>query len=200
MKATSNDLDIIAENPGPTDREIPFNYTSAGDMQALSLVFDEENVRLLEELRDRRVTGRSARLLMRIIGELLIHRRNPYLYQELIDSHARRVRLFEHALKDLDIIEETSNGESRVLAIVSNLRKYFFGFREEIEQAPDFRRKVKKELGAIVGVDNVLFDPFSLVSHATDATDWRLFSRWQLLPPTTRSRLLRLLPLLPLSV
>jgi len=175
MKATSNDLDTIAENPGPTDREIPFNYTSAGDMQALSLVFDEENVRLLEELRDRRVTGRSARLLMRIIGELLIHRRNPYLYQELIDSHARRVRLFEHALKDLDIIESTSNGESRVLAIVSNLRKYFFGFREEIEQAPDFRRKVKKELGAIVGVDNVLFDPFSLVSHATDATDWRLF-------------------------
>jgi FAD/FMN-containing dehydrogenase/Fe-S oxidoreductase len=158
-----------------SEREIPFNYTSAGDRQALSLVFDEESIRLLDELRDRRVTGRSARLLMRIIGELLIHRRNPYLYQELIDSHARRVRLFEHALKDLDIIATTANGETRVLSIVSNLRRYFQEFREEIEEVPDFRRRLKRELGAVVGPDNVLFDPFSLVSHATDATDWRLF-------------------------
>jgi FAD/FMN-containing dehydrogenase/Fe-S oxidoreductase len=112
---------------------------------------------------------------MRIIGELLIHRRNPYLYQELIDSHARRVRLFEHALKDLDIIATTANGETRVLSIVSNLRRYFQEFREEIEEVPDFRRRLKRELGAVVGPDNVLFDPFSLVSHATDATDWRLF-------------------------
>ena len=27
----------------------------------------------------------------------------------------------------------------------------------------------------MIGADNVLFDPFTLVSHATDATDWRLF-------------------------
>lgn len=174
MMAHQNETEIQLPETG-SGREIPFNYTSAGDRQALSLVFDEENVRLLDELRERRVTGRSARLLMRIIGELLIHRRNPYLYQELIDSHARRVRLFEHALKDLDIIASSANGESRVLSIVSNLRKYFHDFREEIEEAPDFRRKVRKELGAVVGQENVLFDPFSLVSHATDATDWRLF-------------------------
>jgi FAD/FMN-containing dehydrogenase/Fe-S oxidoreductase len=31
-----------------------------------------------------------------------------------------------------------------------------------------------RELGAVVGKDNVLFDPFAIVSHATDATDWRL--------------------------
>ncbi len=33
---------------------------------------------------------------------------------------------------------------------------------------------MKRELGAVVGVKNVLFDPFSLAAHATDATDWRL--------------------------
>jgi len=157
------------------EREIPFNYTSAGDRQALSLVFDEEYLRLFDELRDVRVTGRSARLLMRIIGELLIHRRNPYLYQELIDSHPRRVRLFEHALKDLDIIASSANGEERVLSIISTLRSYFSRFREEIEHAQDFRKRLRRELGAVVGIDNVLFDPFSLVSHATDATDWRFY-------------------------
>jgi FAD/FMN-containing dehydrogenase len=31
-----------------------------------------------------------------------------------------------------------------------------------------------RELGAVVGKENVLFDPFTIVSHATDATDWRL--------------------------
>jgi FAD/FMN-containing dehydrogenase/Fe-S oxidoreductase len=33
---------------------------------------------------------------------------------------------------------------------------------------------MQSELGRVVGRENVLFDPFTLVSHATDATDWRL--------------------------
>ena len=33
---------------------------------------------------------------------------------------------------------------------------------------------MQSELGRVVGRANVLFDPFTLVSHATDATDWRL--------------------------
>ena len=71
-------------------REIPFNYTSAGDRQAISFLLGPYIVRMLDELRELRVTGRSARLLMGIIGEILIHRRNPYLFQELVDSVARR--------------------------------------------------------------------------------------------------------------
>ena len=155
-------------------REIPFNYTSATDHQALSHLLGEENVRILDELKDIRVTGRSARLLMRIFGEVLIHRRNPYLFQELVDSAARRTRLFEHAFTDLDTIAEAANGEPRVLSIIDQLKKLFNDFRAEVEQIPDFRRRLKRELGAVVGPINVLFDPFTLVSHATDATDWRL--------------------------
>ncbi len=155
-------------------REIPFNYTSATDRQALSHLLGEENVRMLDELRDIRVTGRSARLLMRIFGEVLIHRRNPYLFQELVDSAARRTRLFEHAFKDLDTISGSANGERRVLCIVEALRKIFDDFRIEVERAPEFRKRLKRELGVVVGPGNVLFDPFTLVAHATDATDWRL--------------------------
>jgi FAD/FMN-containing dehydrogenase/Fe-S oxidoreductase len=43
-----------------------------------------------------------------------------------------------------------------------------------VEAAPELRRRIVRELGPVVGQDGVLFDPFTLVSHATDATDWRL--------------------------
>ena len=155
-------------------REIPFNYTSATDQQLLSYLLGDESVRVLDELKGLRVTGRSARLLMRSIGALLIHRRNPYLYQDLVDSPSRRTRLFGPVSSDFDVIEGSAKGEERVLSIVSRLRTIFDEFRLEIEGVPELRRRLKWELGAIAGAKNVLFDPFSLVAHATDATDWRL--------------------------
>jgi len=155
-------------------REIPFNYTSADDPRVLSMLLAPEHVRTLEDLRSRRVTGRSARLLMRFFGELLIHRRNPYLFQELVDSASRRKRLFGTAEKTLDIIERSAGGEVRVLGIVQACRSLLASFRSEVEEAPERRRRMKRELGEIIGARNVLFDPFALVSHATDATDWRL--------------------------
>ncbi len=155
-------------------REIPFNYTSADDRQAVTLLLGAEVWSKLEELRSRRVTGRSARLLMRFFGEVLIHRRNPFLLQELADSGERRRRLFENMEKDLALVERNSAGEARVLEVLATCRKLFAEFRQEIEATPDLRRRMASELGRIVGRDNVLFDPFALVSHATDATDWRL--------------------------
>jgi D-lactate dehydrogenase (cytochrome) len=156
-------------------REIPYNYTSASDRQAISFILGEEILKQVEELRDIRVTGRSARLLMQILGDILIHGRNPYLFQELIDSVPRRVRIFDHARKDLETIASSANGEPRVMAIVETLRTKLDKFRAEIEIIPEYRRKVKRELAPVVGAKNVLFDPFSIVAHATDATDWRLY-------------------------
>jgi len=156
-------------------REIPYNYTSASDRQAISFILGEEVVRQIEELRDLRVTGRSARLLMQLFGDILIHGRNPYLFEELISSEKRRNRIFEHARKDMETIQASANGEPRVLAIVEILHAKLDKFRGEIERLPEFRRRVRKELAPIVGAKNVLFDPFSIVAHATDATDWRLY-------------------------
>ena len=151
-------------------REIPFNYTSAGDSQAVALLLGEPMVAILEELRGRRVTGRSARLLMRFLGEILIHRRNPYLFQELIDSRARRGRFFEHTGKDLAVIEQNAAGEARVHEVLAACRELLTGFRSDVETAPALRRRLKRELGAVIGAGNVRFDPFALVAHATDAT------------------------------
>ena len=155
-------------------REIPFNYTSADDRQAISQLLGPEVWAKLEELRSRRVTGRSARLLMRFFGEILIHRRNPYLFQELVDSAPRRRRFFENIEKDLGIVDRNANGEERVLAVLAECGRILSEFRAQVEGTPELRRRMVRELGAVVGKDNVLFDPFTLVSHATDATDWRL--------------------------
>ena len=155
-------------------REIPFNYTSADDRQAVTFLLGPEVWSRLEELRSRRVTGRSARLLSRFFGELLVHRRNPFLLQELVDSPPRRARLLENAGKDLAVVERNAGGEPRVLEILASCRDLLKRFTAEVEGLGELRRRLTRELGAVVGPENVFFDPFSLVSHATDATDWRL--------------------------
>ncbi|HSN15108.1 MAG TPA: DUF3683 domain-containing protein, partial [Anaeromyxobacteraceae bacterium] len=155
-------------------REIPYNYTSADDRSAISQLLGPEVWRKLEELRARRVTGRSARLLMRFFGEILIHRRNPFLFQELVESAPRRRRFFENIDKDLGIVERHAGEETRVLEVLASCRELLGAFRRDVETAPELRRRMVRELGAVAGKDNVLFDPFTIVSHSTDATDWRL--------------------------
>jgi FAD/FMN-containing dehydrogenase/Fe-S oxidoreductase len=156
-------------------REIPFNYTSAADRQAVSFLLGDEAVRILDELRGARVTGRSARILLRVFGEVLIHRRNPYLYEELVSSAQRRKRFFGNTANDLESLASRADGDPRVMDILGRCRELLKKFREEVEGTPELRKRVKRELEVIVGAHNVLFDPFTLVSHATDATDWRLF-------------------------
>ncbi len=67
-------------------REIPYNYTSADDKKIFSLMLGEDAWLRLGNLRTQRVTGRSAKLLMRFIGDLFILYRNPFLFQDLLDS------------------------------------------------------------------------------------------------------------------
>jgi FAD/FMN-containing dehydrogenases len=105
----------------------------------------------------------------------LIYRRNPYLFQELVSSASRRKRMFENADKHLNIIEQNIGDEARVRKVVDASRQLLNDFRKDIEKVPGLRRRMRKELGAVAGVNNILFDPFTLVSHATDATDWRLY-------------------------
>jgi len=155
-------------------REIPFNYTSADDRQAVSQLLGDEIWRKLEQLRERRVTGRSARLLMRFLGEVLIHRRNAYLYQELIDDRKRRRRFLRNLETDLGIVEANAGGEALVNEVIGACRGLLQTIIREVTQAPAERQRILAALGPIVGKANVLFDPYTLVAHATDATDWRL--------------------------
>ncbi len=174
-------------------REIPYNYTSADDRQAVSFLLGPGVWQALEDLRSRRVTGRSARLLMRFFGEVLIHRRNPYLFQELLDSPARRRRFFDDAETSLGIIGQNAGTETRVVDVLRACGGVLDSFRDEVEGAPERRARLRRTLGAVVGKDNVLFDPFTLVSHSTDATDWRLHLPLAVATPTEERQVAPLL-------
>ncbi len=176
-------------------REIPYNFTSADDRLIINHLFGSTVWDDLEELRSQRVTGRSARLVMRFMGDLFILHRNPFLYQELIDSPLRRHSFFKTAEKDLAIIDTTAKGgdlleerSNKVINLVNLCRDRLKDLKKELSGASARRQDITKQLGAIIGKENVCFDPFSLISHATDATDWRLYLPLAVLRPSSEEQ------------
>jgi len=156
-------------------REIPFNYTSADDAQVVRLLLGDETWKVLEDLRSHRVTGRSARLVMRFFGEVFIIRRNPFLYEELVDSPKRRRRFAGNARAELETVRRKSDGNQSVIELVDRCCRLLDEVENEIAATPRKRKAFRKVVGNVIGESNVFFDPFTRVGHATDATDWRLY-------------------------
>lgn len=157
-----------------TAREIPFNYTSADDQQVVTLLLGAEIWGILERLRGQRVTGRSARLLLRFLGEAFLLRRNPFLFQELVDDAVRRRRFADTCAHDLDLVADNSGGNADVHHVVGCCRDLLRQLIVDVVATPARQARLRASLGAVVGPANVHTDPFTLISHATDATDWRL--------------------------
>ena len=66
-------------------REIPYNYTSFSDREIVIRLLGEDMWRVLDELlRSERVTGRSARMLYEVLGDIWVVQRNPYLEDDLL--------------------------------------------------------------------------------------------------------------------
>lgn len=174
-------------------REIPFNYTSADDARVVALLLGDGTWARLEELRGRRVTGRSARLLMRFLGEVFIHRRNAYLFEELLASPKRRTKLLGGLEADLAGIEAKAAGEPLVGEVLAACRALLGRFVAEIRETPALRARARQALAPIVGAANVQFDPFTRVAHATDATDWRLHLPFAVVRPFEEAQVAPLL-------
>ena len=181
-------------------REIPYNFTSADDNLIINHLFGPHVWDMLEELRSQRITGRSARLVMRFIGDLFIMKRNPFLYQELIDSPVRRHQFFQTAATDLQVIESgvTRVGVSearrdKVLTLVNICREKLQALKKHVGDTKQKRARIQKELEAILDRENICFDPFTLISHATDATDWRLCLPFAVVYPSGEKQLAPLL-------
>jgi hypothetical protein len=71
-------------------REIPYNYTSFSDREIVIRLLGERAWDLLNRLRDERRTGRSARMLYEVLGDVWVVQRNPYLQDDLLDNPKRR--------------------------------------------------------------------------------------------------------------
>ena len=58
-------------------REIPYNYTSFSDREIVLRLLGEPAWEAILELRGERRTGRSARMLYEVLGEMWAVARNP---------------------------------------------------------------------------------------------------------------------------
>src|SRR5690349_1995885 len=86
-------------------REIPYNYTSFSDREIVIRVLGPAAWETLQALQDERRTGRSARMLFEILGDIWVVQRNPYLEDDLVDNPDRRQLLIDalwHRLREIE--------------------------------------------------------------------------------------------------
>src|ERR1700754_489070 len=86
-------------------REIPYNYTSFSDREIVMRLLGASAWTDLEGLRGERRTGRSARMLYEVLGDIWVVQRNPYLQDDLLENPRRRAALIEalhHRLNEID--------------------------------------------------------------------------------------------------
>ena len=182
-------------------REIPYNYTSFSDREIVIRLLGEASWRLLDELRGKRQTGRSARMLYEVLGDIWVVRRNPYLQDDMLDNPKRRQALIDalhHRLGEVDkrriVTDQADSGDAvsdeeakkrseNVEALLAAARKAIAAFSDEFRQTYDLRKRANKILGRYTAKDNIKFDGLSRVSHVTDATDWRVEYPFVVLTP-----------------
>ncbi|MES2635678.1 MAG: DUF3683 domain-containing protein, partial [Pseudomonadota bacterium] len=184
--------EILHSEPIPAVRlrEIPYNYTSFSDREIVIRFLGEEIWDVLNVLRGERKTGRSARMLFEVLGDLWVVSRNPYLQDDLLDNPKRRKALIDalyHRIKAIDErnINGDSSGNEKVQKLVAAATKAVEKFAEDFRQTYDLRKKALAKYSKITRKDNIQFDGLARVSHVTDATDWRVEYPFVVLNPDT---------------
>jgi FAD/FMN-containing dehydrogenase/Fe-S oxidoreductase len=154
-------------------REIPYNYTSFSDKEIILRYFDSEIWELLDGLSTRRITGRTARLIFEIIGDIFIIDRNPYIFNDYLEDQKKQKRLKKlHQIRFDSIINKTSN--EQIVEFIKKFRKIDSAFFDRFKTEKKRRSKILRTLSSITAKDNIFFTAFEKVSHVTDATDWRV--------------------------
>ena len=169
-------------------REIPYNYTSFSDREIVIRLLGADGWTLLDELRTERRTGRSARMLYEVLGDIWVVQRNPYLEQDLLDNPKRRgllIGALQHRLGEIDRRRERDDParDAKVAQLLARAREAVTAFEQSFATVDGLRRRARKALGAHTRDDNVCFDAYARVSHATDATDWRVEIPFVVLTP-----------------
>ncbi|VVD60060.1 putative FAD-linked oxidoreductase [Pandoraea communis] len=183
-------------------REIPYNYTSFSDREIVMRLLGADAWAILDELRAERRTGRSARMLYEVLGDIWVVRRNPYLQDDLLDNPKRRKLLIDaldHRLNEIDKRRRADVAEhadatgreraARVEQLEAAARRAVADFAAEFGKMADLRRRAKKVLGRTTAHDNIKFDGLSRVSHVTDATDWRVEYPFVVLTPDSEAEM-----------
>ena len=157
-------------------REIPYNYTSFSDREIVLRLLGEPAWRALDALRSERRTGRSAKMLYEVLGDMWVVSRNPYIEDELIADKKRREGLIAEMRERLEAIDvrRRTRSDERVTALLAAARRAVDTFEKQFRDTYDLRKRVTGRLAGVSRKDNVMFDGLARVSHVTDATDWRV--------------------------
>lgn len=190
MNAPVN-ADLLKHNSTPLTRlrEIPYNYTSFSDREIVIRFLGEEIWGILNALRAERKTGRSARMLFEVLGDLWVVSRNPYLQDDLLENPKRRKALIEALYHRISAIDERSSGNDKVQKLVTAATKAVEKFADDFKQTADLRKKAMAKLTKFTRKDNVQFDGLARVSHVTDATDWRVEYPFVVINPDTEAEI-----------
>ncbi|MBS3934704.1 MAG: DUF3683 domain-containing protein [Sulfuritalea sp.] len=170
-------------------REIPYNTTSFSDREIVIRLLGEKMWAVLDVLRGQRVTGRSARMLYEVLGDIWVVRRNPYLADDLLASRERRGALIGALKHRLAEIEKRRQGNAAVAQLLAAAAKAVADFERWFDETAALRRKVMQRLARHTRKDNICFDGLARVSHVTDATDWRVEYPFVVLMPDTEEEI-----------
>ena len=118
-------------------REIPYNYTSFSDREIVIRILGSKAWEALDNLRSQRKTGRSARMLYEVLGDIWVVNRNPYLQDDLLDNPKRLKSLIDALNHRLIEVEKriTQNLEDQVSYLVSSARQAVKDFAADFEKA-----------------------------------------------------------------
>ncbi len=187
-----------AAGAAPRLREIPYNYTSFSDREIVIRLLGQRAWEVLGLLRSERRTGRSARMLYEVLGDIWVVQRNPYLQDDLLDNPRRRAQLIEALHHRLGEVEKrrTPSADAARDEVVGELlalsRAAVEAFAAQFRAVWDLRKRTVRVLSRVTAKDNIKFDGLSRVSHVTDATDWRVEYPFVVLTPDTETEMANL--------
>ncbi len=173
-------------------REIPYNYTSFSDREIVLRLLGPQAWGLLSELRAERRTGRSARMLYEVLGEMWVISRNPYLENDLVEHQRRRAEVAAGMRRRLAEIEVRRGENEKVAQLLAAAREALERFAGSFAETYALRKHVLRRLARVTRRDNICFDGFARVSHVTDATDWRVEYPFVVVYPDTEEEVLPL--------
>jgi FAD/FMN-containing dehydrogenase/Fe-S oxidoreductase len=189
------------DSPDPADsepaarlREIPYNYTSLADREIVIRLLGESAWGLLDELRGERRTGRSARMLYEVLGDIWVVERNPFLQEDLVDNPKRRRLLIEalhHRLREVEKRREPGDAlrDGKVVQLLAAAGGAVARFEQHFADLISMRRRARRLLLKHTRSDNVRFDAYARVTHVTDATDWRVDLPFVVLAPDSEEEI-----------
>nr|MDJ0881668.1 DUF3683 domain-containing protein [Gammaproteobacteria bacterium] len=170
-------------------REIPYNYTSFSDKEIVYRLMGEQWWDVLNQLRGERKTGRSARMLFEVLGDIWVVKRNPFLQDDLLANAKRMKQLTQSLCHRLIQIEKRADNNPQALDLLEAARQTVSDFEAWLHWLLQQRQKIARKLGRVTHKDNVDFSGLARVSHTTDATDWRVEYPMVVLSPDTEAEI-----------